>query len=835
MHALESRLLMAVHEPLNGDQLQTAINNAQLGDTIILKAGETYVTSTTGGHGNGFTLRNMTTGTGWITIQSSNLDKLPGPGVRVSPEDSANMPKMTTRGGNVQVVKTDSASHHYQFIGIEFVGPANNSSLTTLIELGNDAQTTVAQVPKYFNFDRCYVRPNTSPQTIRRAFGVHSQYVDIVNSYVEDIHEGSDSNAIAGWNGLGNYNIINNHLEGAGENIMFGGATNRMPVPASDVLIRGNHVVKPLHWRTGSRGYTATVKNLFELKHGARFLVEDNIFENCWVSGQTGVAIVLKLGDYNVSPQNVTEDINFRNNIVRHANGAIALQGRDYSSGSPEGLVRRIAISNNVFDDINGKWGASGTGGGTFNIYITQGPKDVTIDHNTFFNGSTAIEVDESNDPISDGPTDTPGYAASNFKFRNNIVDHNTYGVRSPSGTGNATFNEYFIDAGHEFNKNVLVNTPWGNRNSYTLRPNNYIVARSDNADLWPTIGFVDMPNGNYRLAPSSVYNNAGTDGADIGANIDLLPVEFAYMVGATLNVRFDLIDNAPRPITLDANGSSFTATYDGTVLNFTGVTAINVVGTSGDDKLLLDGTTAVPMTITSGGGAGDEIDVINGAGESWTFQNNIGGATRNVAVDVAAGATAIFNATQRLRRLDVAGKATLVQGGGKVIVTKALAASGQLDLKDNDLLLDFTGSPDPLGSFNGTSYSGVLGLIASGYNFAAQDGNGLVTTTEQALGGVTSLGASRATDVYGIAAGETTVYEGETINGSTLIVKYTYAGDVNLDGVVDGSDYGTLDNWIQFPGTDGYHNGDVNYDGVIDGADYGALDNSIQLQGDPL
>src|SRR5688500_422848 len=121
MHTLESRLLMAIHTPQNGDQLQTAINNAQLGDTIILQAGQTYVTSTTGGHDWGFILRNKTTGTGWITIQSSNLAQLPGPGVRVSPEDSPNMPKMTTRGGNVQVIKTDAAAHHYQFIGVEFV------------------------------------------------------------------------------------------------------------------------------------------------------------------------------------------------------------------------------------------------------------------------------------------------------------------------------------------------------------------------------------------------------------------------------------------------------------------------------------------------------------------------------------------------------------------------------------------------------------------------------------------------------------------------------------------------------------------------------------------
>jgi hypothetical protein len=29
--------------------------------------------------------------------------------------------------------------------------------------------------------------------------------------------------------------------------------------------------------------------------------------------------------------------------------------------------------------------------------------------------------------------------------------------------------------------------------------------------------------------------------------------------------------------------------------------------------------------------------------------------------------------------------------------------------------------------------------------------------------------------------------------------------------------------------------NGDLNYDGVIDGADYGIIDNTIQLQGDPI
>ena len=50
-----------------------------------------------------------------------------------------------------------------------------------------------------------------------------------------------------------------------------------------------------------------------------RVTIEGNIFENCWTAAQTGVAIVLKLAEYNHSPWNVTQDVTFRNNIVRHS------------------------------------------------------------------------------------------------------------------------------------------------------------------------------------------------------------------------------------------------------------------------------------------------------------------------------------------------------------------------------------------------------------------------------------------------------------------------------------------------------------------------------------
>jgi hypothetical protein len=36
-------------------------------------------------------------------------------------------------------------------------------------------------------------------------------------------------------------------------------------------------------------------------------------------------------------------------------------------------------------------------------------------------------------------------------------------------------------------------------------------------------VGFVDLAGGKYRLAPTSIYRGAATDGTDVGTNIDSL------------------------------------------------------------------------------------------------------------------------------------------------------------------------------------------------------------------------------------------------------------------------------------------------------------------------
>ena len=62
--------------------------------------------------------------------------------------------------------------------------------------------------------------------------------------------------------------------------------------------------------------------------------------------------------------------------------------------------------------------------------------------------------------------------------------------------------------------------------------------------------------------------------------------------------------------------------------------------------------------------------------------------------------------------------------------------------------------------------------------------------------------------------------------------MKYTYYGDANLDGKVDGSDYSRIDASFLAeqtgPNVTGWYNGDFNYDGVVNGSDYTLIDNAF-------
>jgi hypothetical protein len=152
--------------------------------------------------------------------------------------------------------------------------------------------------------------------------------------------------------------------------------------------------------------------------------------------------------------------------------------------------------------------------------------------------------------------------------------------------------------------------------------------------------------------------------------------------------------------------------------------------------------------------------------------------------------------------------------------------SSGRLDLANNKLIV----TAGDVGTWAGSTYTGLTGLLASGRNGSALpfwDGNGIVTTQTLASGGsYTTLAISTA----GQAA--RSVFGGLSVDPPDVLVMYTYGGDANLDGKLNIDDYIRIDSGIA-SGLTGWANGDFNYDGKINIDDYTQfIDANIATQG---
>jgi len=468
-----------INVPAGGD-LQAAINSAQPGDTILVQAGATFT-------GN-FVLP-VKSGASMITIRTSAPDSaLPNATTRIDPSYAPVLPKLKSPN-SAPALATVPGAHHYTLMGLEF--PSTYQGFYIIVQLGDGstAQNTLAMVPHDLVLDRVYVHGDV---TYGQKVGItlNSASTTVTNSYVCEIKgAGQDSQALAGTNGPGPFTITNNYLEAAGENILFGGADPGVPnlIP-SDITVRGNQLAKQVAWRSQTQW---NVKNLFELKNAQRVVVDGNIMEYNWLSGQTGYAVVFTPRNQDgTCPWCTVQQVQFTNNVVRHTGSGVNILGTD--NLHPSGTVNGITIRNNLFDDVSGtNWG----GYGRF-VTVGAGAQNVVIDHNTV---------------MQDGWCALYGYGApmTGFVFTNNIVPDWSWAIMGDSSSpGNATIATFF--PGGVFRDGIFAGS-----NPSVYPPNNYYPPSLS------AVGFIDLAGGNYRLSSTSPYRNAATDGTDVGCNID--------------------------------------------------------------------------------------------------------------------------------------------------------------------------------------------------------------------------------------------------------------------------------------------------------------------------
>jgi hypothetical protein len=344
-------------------------------------------------------------------------------------------------------------------------------------------------------------------------------------------------------------------------------------------------------------------------------------------------------------------------------------------------------------------------------------------------------------------------------------------------------------------------------------------------------------PAGYVAVPPSSAVITFGND----TINLTYFPITFSTTTaGATYTVQSDATNTNEQILingslaysvaesVLSTSTLSFNLTGAGDSLTVNAANAspavagISLTGASGGDPLTVLGTAlgndafavtsssisfdGVPISfsnvslLTLSPGAGLDSLVVNSGSVSIAAPGaGQGIVTRNFSkLNISSAATALF-------------ATAAAHADRQVVETASLSAIGQLDLGGNDMIIH-----------NGNLGS-ITSLLATGYAGGSWNGTGIASAV--AHGDSTHLTALGSTQSTGNS------FDGMNTSNSDVLIKYTYYGDTNLDGKIDGIDYSRIDGGF-FTAATGWANGDFNYDNHVDGSDYTLIDNAFNTQG---
>jgi hypothetical protein len=471
-----------------GGDLQATLNSAREGDTLVLQAGATWT-------GN-FELP-ARANKGWITLRGSMESKLPSSGVRVSPAHAAAMPKILTPNASPALSAKDG-THGWRLVGLEIgVVPAWGATTYQLVSLGWGTGEWGQRRPSdvvasRFAIERCYIH-GSQGQRVRRGILANVADVRIADSWIDEIHDsGFDSQAVLGYDSPGPYLIVNNMLQASSENIMFGGSDLSGPgfLP-SDIVIRGNHILKPARWNPGDPAHDGrgwVIKPSIELKFGQRIVIEENLLENSWL---WPAFVADAFGPSGV----VVQDVMFRNNrIVRSV-----CSWQIWSAQAP---VRRIAILNNASDEaLDPGHGNAYARGAVGNLLSSRALpiEDLWIEHNTVAKGLRGITISAAS-------------YLPRLTIRNNAFPYGPWieGAWIWKDLGNA--DPYWairaMAPDRAISSNAIFGPPHAIRWAYD----------QEEFRVWPSAAAAGIgPNGG--LLDGSPLRRAGSDGADIGVD----------------------------------------------------------------------------------------------------------------------------------------------------------------------------------------------------------------------------------------------------------------------------------------------------------------------------
>lgn len=493
---------------INMTNLQTEVNNSvgTANRCVTLPNGSIFRGTLTPPHRTSAT---------FLTIRSAGSSNISSTR-RALPTDSANMTFFENAlsgsvNQNSPIIETPTTSNnparYYRFIGLYFRKAVPTASYIGLamISIGRNNETSVAQLPNNIIVDRCVVDGASTTVTSWRGVMFTAADSALVNSYIVGF-KGVALETQAVLLGSGErLNFMNNFMEGATENFLIGGLdisiVNHLP---SYISFRRNHLRKNLAWCAVCGQYGGidySVKNIWEIKVGKYVEIEGCIFENHWIEDQNQ-AIVITVRNSGAGAENGNGNdtwsniqfLDFSYNRVKNIGNMVQILGKDNLNTSQR--IDHINIRQSIFSGV-AKWSGqklgsvitSASNAGADRISIRQTSSDINASIGS--GQGRWIEFD------------------GNQNFTNCNFDGNI-------GQG-------FINFGPQTGDSALQLAC--STNSYSAKKNGFYASTGVNPTDNTTVAtradvkFLDVLNGNLKLASDSPFLTTGIANLNSGAN----------------------------------------------------------------------------------------------------------------------------------------------------------------------------------------------------------------------------------------------------------------------------------------------------------------------------
>jgi fibronectin-binding autotransporter adhesin len=518
-------------------------------------------------------------------------------------------------------------------------------------------------------------------------------------------------------------------------------------------------------------------------------------------SSGTGAMISTGVGD------TLTQDVNHTINGYGEISAVFTNNGTvDASSNGNELILATSSMTNNKLMEA--------TGGGILlisGITVTQGTNGQIS-----ASGTNSLVALEAGATISGGTLNTSSggifQATSNSTDTlANVTNNGTFNIIGASNlniTGNLVNNGAITVNSNDSNVSTMTFSGGTLSGTGTITLN----SGGTNADVAGTLTQSSGQTINGFGGITAALTNNGTVNANVsGQTINLL----------TSNMTNNSVMEATGGGNLTINGITVTQGASG---------QISATGT-GSSITLIGGATISGGTLNTS--AGDVVQAINNSSDTLAHVTSdatvdvqgasnlaiTGGLVNNGTLSVDSNTSNFSTVTVTGGAITGTGTITIQSGGllafgqsigGSSQESLSITGSGQLDLNNNHMFIDYGSGSDPIAS--------IAAWIISGYNGGRWNGSGIMSSAAAANSGSYGIGYADSADPgnpAGLASG-------------TIEIKYTLLGDANLDGKVNGADFTILASNFNKSVTDGWDEGDFNYDGKVNGADFTLLANNF-------